>query len=461
MNLEVVILAAGQGTRMKSRISKVLHCLSGKPLLACVIESALTFHQAIVHVIVGHGGEQVQKQLADYKVNWITQDKQLGTGHAVAQALPALKEDSDVLILYGDVPLTPVETLKTLLTKSGDDSIGLLTVRLENPFGYGRIIRDAAGVVQAIVEEKDASPEQREIREVNTGILAVPAKWLQKWLPELSANNTQGEFYLTDIISMAVADGVVVETVTAKQEEEVRGVNSRQQLAELERWHQKQLANQLMASGITLADPDRIDIRGNLRVGQDTCIDINAIFEGNVTVGENVSIGPNVLIKNSVIADHVVIHANSIIEGSEISKHCQVGPFARIRPGTHLSDQAKIGNFVETKKAVIGTGSKVNHLSYVGDALIGSGVNIGAGTITCNYDGANKHLTQIKDGVFVGSNTALVAPITVGKNATIGAGSTVSQNIEENVLVVTRGQKRILKDWERPKKRTSNYTETD
>ncbi len=461
MNLEVVILAAGQGTRMKSRMPKVLHRLAGKPLVIHVIESAFKLKASVIHIVVGHGGEMVKQQLAQQDVKWITQDKQLGTGHAVAQALPALQEDSNVLILYGDVPLTSVDTLNELLLQSGEKSIGLLTVCLKNPHGYGRIIRNAEGAVQRIVEEKDANEEQRMVREANTGILAVPSKRLKQWLPKLSSDNSQGEYYLTDIISMAVEDGLVVNAVKATTEEEVRGINSRQQLAEMERWYQRQLANRLMAGGVTLADPDRIDIRGQMSAGQDTCIDVNTVFEGVVEIGDNVNIGPNVVIKNSKIADNVSICANCIIEDSQVSPHCQVGPFARLRPGTFLGAEAKVGNFVEIKKANIGTGSKVNHLSYVGDAEIGEAVNIGAGTITCNYDGVNKHLTRIEDGVFVGSNTALVAPITVGKNATIGAGSTVSQNVQENSLVVTRGEKRSIKNWERPKKRATISNKTD
>lgn len=453
MKLDVVILAAGQGTRMKSKLPKVLHTLAGKPLLAHVIDNAQQLTADQLHIVVGHGGDEVKQQLQEVRANWITQQQQLGTGHAVAQALPEISDDSVTLVLYGDVPLTSPETLGNLLQCVDDNTLALLTVNLADPSGYGRIIRDDENSVRAIVEQKDASPDQLSICEANTGILAVASHKLKQWLPNLSSDNAQGEYYLTDTIAMAAAEGMKVAAVVATTEQEVQGVNSRSQLAALERWYQEQLANELMAAGASLADPARIDIRGQLTVGQDVFIDANVLFEGDVVVGADVSIGPNVIIRNSTIADGVVIHENCVIENAVINNNCQVGPFARLRPGTQLAENAKIGNFVETKKAIIGKGSKVNHLSYVGDAELGADVNVGAGTITCNYDGANKFKTEIGDGVFIGSNTALVAPIKVGEKATIGAGSTLSKDIDSDTLVVARGKARVVEGWQRPKKK--------
>jgi len=453
MKLQVVILAAGQGTRMKSKLPKVLHPLAGKAFLEYVVDNALALEAHNTHVVVGHGAEVVKERLSHYAVDWIEQTEQLGTGHAVAQALPAIDDDSVVLVLYGDVPLTSKETLEELLAQVNDNSLALLTVNLSNPTGYGRIVRDAENRVQAIVEEKDASENQRKITEGNTGILAVSGAKLKSWLPTLSSDNAQGEYYLTDTIAMAVADGMDVVAVSAKTEEEVQGINSRQQQAALERWYQLQQANKLMVAGATLADPARIDIRGNVSTGTDVYIDVNAVFEGEVTLGNEVQIGPNVLIINSSIGDGTVINANSVIENTEISTGCQIGPYARLRPGTRLAENAKIGNFVETKQADIGPGSKVNHLSYVGDAKLGRDVNVGAGTITCNYDGANKHLTDIGDNVFVGSNSALVAPIKIEAGATVGAGSTLSSDVDAEALVVARGKTRVVKGWKRPVKK--------
>lgn len=453
MNLEVVILAAGQGTRMKSWLPKVLHPLAGVPLLSHVVRNARQLEAKGVHVVVGHGGDEVREALGEIEVNWVVQEQQLGTGHAVAQALPGIDDDSTVLVLYGDVPLTSPDSLNNLLEKVHEQSLALLTVNLADPTGYGRIIRAGDGTVKAIVEEKDASAEQRAICEGNTGIMAVSSRKLKEWLPKLSSDNAQGEYYLTDTIAMAAAEGMEVAAVTASTEQEVQGVNSRQQLADLERWYQHQLANSLMAQGVTLADPSRLDIRGEVSVDQDIFIDANVLLEGKVTIGRDVTIGPNVVIKNTVIGDGATIHPNSVIEDSQIGANCQVGPFARLRPQAHLAEGAKVGNFVEVKKAFIGVGSKVNHLSYVGDAELGKAVNVGAGTITCNYDGANKYKTELGDGVFVGSNTALVAPIKVGENATIGAGSTLSKDVDADSLVVARGQRRVVKGWQRPKKK--------
>jgi len=452
MNLEVIILAAGQGKRMKSRLPKVLHQLAGRPLLEHLLDRVQEISASNVHIVIGHGGDQIRKTFSEKAVNWVTQDQQLGTGHAVAQAMPDVADETIVLVLYADVPLTSAAILTQLVTTAQQGALALLTVEMENPQGYGRIIRDS-GQVCAIVEEKDATAEERLVTEVNTGILAAPAQHLKRWLPALSAENAQGEYYLTDIIAMAVGDGVEVVTRSSPTTQEVQGVNSRQQLAELERWYQRQQAVALMESGVTLADPSRLDVRGSVKCGQDVFIDINVIIEGEVQLGDGVQIGPNVLLRNSKIADGVYIGANSIIDETVIAENCQVGPFARLRPGTELAKDAKIGNFVETKKSLIGEGSKVNHLSYVGDSILGRDVNVGAGTITCNYDGANKHLTELGDGVFVGSNTALVAPIKVGKGVTIGAGSTVSRDIEADSLIVVRGKPRTLAGWQRPRKK--------
>lgn len=453
MNLEVIILAAGQGKRMKSRLPKVLHQLAGRPLLEHLLDRVQEISASNVHIVVGHGGDQIRKTFSEKAVNWVTQAQQLGTGHAVAQAMPDVDDETIVLVLYADVPLTSAATLAQLVAMAQQGALALLTVEMENPQGYGRIIRDSGNQVCAIVEEKDATVEERLITEVNTGILAAPAEHFKRWLPALSAENAQGEYYLTDIIAMAVGDGVEVVTRSSPTTQEVQGVNSRQQLAELERWYQRQQAVALMESGVTLADPSRLDVRGSVKCGQDVFIDINVIIEGEVQLGDGVQIGPNVLLRNSKIADGVYIGANSIIDETVIAENCQVGPFARLRPGTELAKGAKIGNFVETKKSLIGEGSKVNHLSYVGDSILGRDVNVGAGTITCNYDGANKHLTELGDGVFVGSNTALVAPIKVGKGVTIGAGSTVSRDIEADSLIVVRGKQRTLAGWQRPRKK--------
>lgn len=453
MKLQVVILAAGQGSRMKSQLPKVLHSLAGKPFLEYVVDNALALKAHSTQIVVGHGADIVKERLAHYSVDWVLQTEQLGTGHAVAQALPTIDDDSVVLVLYGDVPLTSKETLEELLAAVNDNSLALLTVNLSNPTGYGRIVRDANNRVQAIVEEKDASDEQRKICEGNTGILAVSGAKLKAWLPALSSDNAQGEYYLTDTIAMAAAEGMDVMAVAAKTEEEVQGINSRQQQAALERWYQLQQANALMAGGVTLADPARVDIRGKVSHGQDIFIDVNAVFEGEVTLGNDVQIGPNVQIINSSIGDGVTINANTVIENTKIAAGCQVGPYARLRPGTRLAENAKIGNFVEIKQADIGPGSKINHLSYVGDAKLGRDVNIGAGTITCNYDGANKHLTDIGDNVFVGSNSALVAPIKIEAGATIGAGSTLSANVDAEALVVARSKIRVIRDWKRPVKK--------
>ncbi|WP_308364662.1 MULTISPECIES: bifunctional UDP-N-acetylglucosamine diphosphorylase/glucosamine-1-phosphate N-acetyltransferase GlmU [unclassified Microbulbifer] len=451
MTIDIVILAAGKGTRMHSDLPKVLHPIGGVPMLARVIDAARLLGEVSITVVVGHGADLVRERFADSGVQFVEQAEQLGTGHAVAQAIPNFRKGSTVLVLYGDVPLVRSGTLQSLLSAS-DKGPALLSVEVANPAGYGRIVRDDAGRVLEIVEEKDADADTLAIREINTGILAAPAELLAEWLPELSNDNAQKEYYLTDVVARSVAEGIAVTGVRASDPLEVAGINSRAQQAELERALQRRQAGALMAAGVTLLDPMRLDIRGRLNCGTDVCIDINCVFEGEVTLGNGVEIGPNCLLKNCVLADGVRVEANSVIEDARVGQACTVGPFARLRPGTELAEGAKVGNFVETKKAQIGRGSKVNHLSYVGDAIVGEGVNIGAGTITCNYDGVNKFRTEIGDGAFIGSNTALVAPVTVGAGATVGAGSTITREVGEEELAVARGRQRNITGWQRPSK---------
>jgi bifunctional UDP-N-acetylglucosamine pyrophosphorylase/glucosamine-1-phosphate N-acetyltransferase len=450
---EVVILAAGQGTRMRSKLPKVLHCVAGKPMLGHVIDTANSINADVIHVVVGHGSNAVIEQFNNTDVNWVTQKQQLGTGHAVAQALPAIDPASMVLIAYGDVPLVKTATLAALLDTANQNTLALLTVKLDNPTGYGRIVR-TDGAIKAVVEQKDASSEQLLITEVNTGILAVSAEKLAQWLPVLSSDNAQGEYYLTDIIAMAVKDGMQVEACHPQSALEVEGANNRSQVAQLERYYQQQQALRLMTEGASLADPARIDVRGNLTIGQDISIDINCIFIGEVSIADDVVIGANCVIENSHIGPGCVIKANSVLENAQLMSNCEVGPFARLRPGTVLADKAKIGNFVETKKAIIGTGSKVNHLSYIGDSTVGVGANIGAGTITCNYDGINKFTTIIGDGAFIGSNSSLVAPVEIGNNATIAAGSTITGAVADKQLAVARGKQRNIDNWPGPVKKS-------
>lgn len=452
--LDITILAAGKGTRMQSSLPKVLQPIGNRPLIKHVSDTARKLGDAQLHLIVGHGAEAVKAIYADEdKINFVEQTEQLGTGHAVQQVLPYLQENSVTLILYGDVPLTQKETLQKLISVVDKNTLGLLTVSLDKPTGYGRIVRDQDNAVTAIVEQKDATPEQLAIQEVNTGIMAVNSEHLRQWLPKLSSNNAQGEFYLTDIIAMAVSEGIEVVSEQADHEWEVMGINNRLQQAELERIYQGEQAKQLMLSGVTLKDPQRFDLRGSLNCGSDVIIDVNCIIEGEVTLGSNVTIGANCILKDTVIADGVELKANSMVEDSHIGRDCVIGPFARLRPGTRLADKAKIGNFVETKKAEIGEGSKVNHLSYVGDAVLGKNVNVGAGTITCNYDGANKHQTTIEDNVFVGSNTALIAPLTLAEGVTVGAGATLSKSVQKDALVITRARRKDVPNWPRPSKK--------
>jgi bifunctional UDP-N-acetylglucosamine pyrophosphorylase/glucosamine-1-phosphate N-acetyltransferase len=452
MRIGVVILAAGQGTRMKSDLPKVLHRIAGKSLLGHVIDCARALEPAEIVVVYGHGGDTVRDAFADQPdLRWALQAEQLGTGHAVQQAMPLLEQADHVLVLYGDVPLTRPETLRALVDKARD-SFGLLTLTLDDASGYGRIVRNDGGRVQRIVEQKDATPEELAIREINTGIMFMPRAQLATWLQGLSNDNAQGEYYLTDVLAMAVADGFDIQVSQPASPDEAEGVNNRRQLAALERAYQARLADALMTAGVTLRDPDRVDVRGTLRHGRDCTFDVNVVFEGEVELGDEVSIGPNCLLRDVRVASGTVIDANCVLEQADVGPGCRIGPFARLRPQAHLVGGAHIGNFVEVKKSTIGQGSKVNHLSYVGDSDIGAGVNVGAGTITCNYDGANKHLTVIGDGAFIGSNTALVAPVSVGANATIGAGSVVTKDAPADKLTLTRARQVSLK-WQRPTKK--------
>ncbi|MEE5084417.1 bifunctional UDP-N-acetylglucosamine diphosphorylase/glucosamine-1-phosphate N-acetyltransferase GlmU [Pseudomonas alliivorans] len=451
MSLDIVILAAGQGTRMRSALPKVLHPVAGNSMLGHVIHSARQLSPVGIHVVIGFGAESVREQLAADDLNFVMQDKQLGTGHAVAQALPALTADT-VLILYGDVPLIEVETLQRLLQRVTPEQLGLLTVTLDDPTGYGRIVRDEQGRVSAIVEHKDASEAQRAINEGNTGILAVPGKRLAEWLGRLSNDNAQGEYYLTDVIAMAVNDGLIVATEQPHDVMEVQGANDRRQLSDLERHYQRREARRLMAAGVTLRDPARFDVRGDVSVGRDVMIDINVVLEGKVVIEDDVVIGPNCIIKDSTLRKGVVVKANSHIEGAVLGEGSDAGPFARLRPGSVLGAKAHVGNFVELKNAVLGEGAKVGHLTYLGDAEVGARTNIGAGTITCNYDGANKHRTVLGADVFIGSNNSLVAPVDILDGATTAAGSTITQTVPAQQLGVARARQRNIEGWKRPVK---------
>jgi bifunctional UDP-N-acetylglucosamine pyrophosphorylase/glucosamine-1-phosphate N-acetyltransferase len=450
MKLSVVILAAGQGKRMKSALPKVLQPLAGRPLLKHVIDVAQSLEPIEVSVVFGHGGDAVRETLKNEKVSWALQAQQLGTGHAVMQALPSIKDDALVLVLYGDVPLIRRSTLEELVKLAGPKAMSLLTMVVDNPTGYGRIVRNARGQVLKIVEQKDASKAQLKIKECNTGILAAPAKLLRKWLGKLKNNNSQGEYYLTDIVAMAVKDKVKVNPLVSPTVAEVLGINDKVQLAEVEGLRRAQVARDLMVAGVTLADPARLDVRGTLTHASDVFMDVNAVFEGEVTLGNRVRIGPNCVIKDAKIGDDTEIFANCVIDSADIGAKCLVGPFSRVRPTSTLGSGVHIGNFVEVKNSKVGTDSKANHLSYVGDAEVGSRVNVGAGTIIANYDGANKHRTVIEDDAHTGSNSVLVAPITVGSGATVGAGSTVTRGVPAGKLTLARARQVVIDDWVRP-----------
>ncbi len=446
--IEICILAAGMGSRMKSDKPKVLHTLAGRPLLQHLVDTVQGISPEQVHVVIGNGADQVKQAFTRTKLNWVHQEDQRGTGHAVMQALPDIAEDARILILLGDAPLIDVNTIRTLV--SADCDLGILTVVLENPFNYGRIVRGDDEQVRAIVEEKDATAKQKEIREINSGVMVTTGKLLTDWLARIDTNNVQQEYLLTDIVGLANDDGCTVRAIMTDDPLEATGVNNFAQLAALERVYQMREAEKLMNAGVHILDPARIDIRGNLSVGKNVRIDVNCIFEGEVTLGDNVIISSNCIIKDSTIADGSVIKPNSMLEEATIGEHCSVGPFARLRPGAHLVNTVSVGNFVEVKKTKMGQGAKASHLSYLGDAEIGAGVNIGAGTITCNYDGVNKHVTEIEDNVFVGSNSSLVAPVKIGEGATIGAGSTITHDVKGG-LAIGRGRQKIFENWKGPR----------
>ena len=447
-----IILAAGQGTRMNSQTAKVLHKVGNKSLLQHVIDASCPLVNSI-NVIIGHHSESVKKTTSNEDINWVNQKEQLGTGHAVQQAIPHINDNSICLILYGDVPLIKTETLQILTDKAESSGFSLLSVMMENPFGYGRIIRDSNNSILSIVEQKDASKDELQVREINTGIMAIRGSILKKYLKELEPNNSQGELYLTDIVEKAVKDNVNIASFICESVAEVMGINDKNQLSQAERAYQQNKASDLMSKGLTIMDPKRFDCRGELSFKDDCVIDVNVVFEGDNDLGKNVLISPNCIIKASKIGDNTHILANSIIENAVIGSNTSIGPFARIRPETKIGNHSKIGNFVEVKKSSIENNSKVSHLSYIGDSKIGNDVNVGAGVITCNYDGINKFQTEIKDGAFVGSNSQLVAPVTIGKNATIGAGSTITQNTPDGQLTLSRNKQSTISKWKRPLKK--------
>ena len=452
MGLSIIILAAGQGTRMRSDLPKVLQPLAGKPLLAHVLACSKSLAADDVCVVFGHGGETVQAQLPEPDIRWALQAEQLGTGHAVQQAMPETPDENRVLILAGDVPLLSPATLERLLTETPTDEMAVLTVDMDDPTGYGRIVR-ANDSVQCIVEQKDANDDQCCIREINTGVILCPADKLKSWLANLGNDNSQGEYYLTDVIALAVADGVKVHGIKADSSVEVMGINDKKQLAEAERALQARLVDELMQEGVGFADPARVDIRGTLKCGKDVFIDINAVFEGDVELGDGTKIESNNLVRDSKLGANTLVHSNCHLEGAMTGANCEIGPFARMRPGAVLANNVKVGNFVEIKKSTVADGSKVNHLTYIGDTEIGAGVNVGAGTITCNYDGANKHKTKIGDGAFIGSGVELVAPVNIGAGATIGAGSTITRNAPDDSLTLERAKQKSIEGWTKPVKK--------
>ena len=452
MPLYVIVLAAGQGKRMHSSLPKVLHRLAGRPLLGHVLDTARALGPQGIVVVHGHGGDEVRAAFPGADLLWVEQAEQLGTGHAVAQALPAVPPGAQVVVLNGDVPLVRGETLRQLVAASRG-GLAIVTSHLDDASGYGRVVRDPMGKVRRIVEHKDATDEERAIREWYTGFLAAPAQRLAAWVGKLESDNSQGEYYLTDVIGLAVAEGVEVEAVRVEDPWEVAGVNSKRELAALEREVQRRAAQRLLESGVTLADPARVDVRGSLECGRDVSIDVNCVFEGSVRLGDGVRVGPNCVLRNVVVAEGTELHAFSFLEDAEIGARCRVGPYARLRPGASLAEDVHIGNFVEVKASRIGAGSKANHLSYIGDSQVGARVNVGAGTITCNYDGANKHRTIIEDDCFIGSDATLVAPVTIGKGSYVGAGSTISKDTPPGQLTVARAKQVSLPDWKPPLKK--------
>ena len=455
MGLSIVILAAGQGTRMRSDLPKVLQPLAGRPLLSHVLDCSRILGADDICVVYGHGGETVPAAFAGEPVRWALQAEQHGTGHAMQQAMPGTPDGNRVLVLFGDVPLLRSDTLHALLDQTPADDVAVLTVDMQDSTGYGRIIREGENVCR-IVEEKDAEANEKAVREINTGVMVCPAQKLKPWLDNLSNDNAQGEYYLTDVIAMAVADNVAVHGIKASSEVEVMGINDRKQLAEAERALQARLVNELMEQGVGFADPARVDIRGTLKCGKDVFIDINAVFEGDVELGDGTIIESNNLVRDSKLGPGTVLHSNCHLEGATTGKNCEIGPFSRMRPGAELRDNVKVGNFVEIKKSIVDNGSKVNHLTYIGDTEIGKAVNVGAGTITCNYDGANKHKTVIGDGAFIGSGVELVAPVEVGTGATIGAGSTITKPAPDEQLTLERAKQISLRGWKKPVKEGKN-----
>jgi bifunctional UDP-N-acetylglucosamine pyrophosphorylase/glucosamine-1-phosphate N-acetyltransferase len=452
LGLSIVILAAGQGTRMRSDLPKVLQPLAGKPLLAHVLACAEDLEADDVCVVYGHGGEAVQAAFSAPTLRWALQAEQLGTGHAVQQAMPDTPGENRVLILAGDVPLLTADTLRRLLSKTPEADLAVLTVDMDDPTGYGRIVREN-GSVNRIVEQKDASPAEQALTEINTGVILAPGEKMKSWLANLGNDNSQGEYYLTDVIAMAVADDIEVHGIKANSSVEVMGINDKKQLAEAERALQARLVDELMQQGVGFADPARVDIRGTLHCGKDVFIDINAVFEGDVELGDGTTIESNNLIRASKLGAGTMVHSNCHIEGATTGNDCEIGPYARLRPGAELANKVKVGNFVEIKKSTVADGSKVNHLTYIGDAEIGAGVNVGAGTITCNYDGANKHKTKIGDGAFIGSGVQLVAPVEVGSGATIGAGSTITRKAPDDSLTLERSKQKSIEGWIKPQKK--------
>lgn len=453
MPLSVVILAAGQGKRMASDLPKVLQPLAGRPLLSHVVETARALRPDAIHVVHGHGAEQVRAAIVGADIRWALQAEQQGTGHAVQQAMPAVPDGHTVLVLYGDVPLIREATLRGLVAKSGPKTLALLSAKLPDPSGYGRVIRDGGGRVARIVEERDANHKERAIAEINTGVLAAPSDRLRAWLGALKPENAQGEYYLTDCIVAAVRDGCAVDAVVAESAAEVLGVNDKLQLAEAEAAHRRERASELMRAGVTVVDPARLDVRGTVSCGRDVVIDVNVVLEGTVKLGDRVKVGPNTVLRDCEIGDDTEIIANCYLEGLVTGAKCRVGPFTRVRRGTSLADEVHLGNFVEVKNSAVGRGSKANHLTYLGDTTVGSKVNVGAGTVTCNYDGANKFRTEIGDGAFIGSGTMLVAPVSVGANATIGAGSTITKPAPADKLTVERSRQLTVEGWKRPEKK--------